>query len=73
MRMAGYLNNVSLHLEIALKNKAKNEEVSQSLAERLCEKLMVAREVCFLQADGTVEKFKLNDIDYEVSNTEEVL
>ncbi|MDJ1631401.1 YopT family protein [Bacillus velezensis] len=34
---------------------------------------MVAREVCFLQADGKVEKFKLNDIEYEVSNTEEVL
>ncbi|KXZ22373.1 YopT family protein [Bacillus nakamurai] len=71
--MAGYLNNVSLNLEIVLKNTAKNEEVSQTIAERLCEKLMVTREVTFLQADGTVEKFKLNDIDYEISNTEEIL
>ncbi|MED4861423.1 YopT family protein [Bacillus atrophaeus] len=69
--MAGYLNNISLNLEIVLKNKAKNEEISIGIVERLCEKLLVAREVSFAQADGTVEKFKLCDIEYEITNTEE--
>ncbi len=31
MRMAGYLNNVSLHLEIVLKNKAKTKRFLKAL------------------------------------------
>lgn len=70
--MAGYLNNIALNLEIVLKNKADSSEVSETLVTRICENLLLSKEVSFLKADGSVENFKLSDMAYEITNTEEL-
>lgn len=69
--MAGYLNNIALNLEIVLKNKADSPEVSETLVTRICENLLLSK-VSFLKADGSVENFKLSDMEYEITNTEEL-
>ncbi|MCG3227877.1 YopT family protein [Bacillus subtilis] len=70
--MAGFLNNIELNLEIVLKNKADSPEVSETLVTRICENLLLSKEISFLKADGSVENFKLSDIEYEITNTEEL-
>lgn len=70
--MAGFLNNIALNLEIVLKNKADSSEVSETLVARICENLLLSKEVSFLKADGSVENFKLSDMEYEITNTEEL-
>ena len=46
--MAGFLNNIELNLEIVLKNKADSSEVSETLVTRICENLLLSKEVSFL-------------------------